>query len=180
MRTHAPRGHWHHAPHAPHPPHLNTRTSAPWHSPRATSSPLRSPCTRTCKGRRPSRWPRRSPWRGAATTQAPSPRGRGPGPPLQTPPPGKVLAVHEPRAAAGLFRQVGLIRGRAYVEGAPLIRRGSGFGGASCAAAAFEAAAASAAAAVAAAATAALLPHPRPPPVVEASGPSSPPAHRLL
>ena len=30
-----PRGHWHHAPHAPHPPHLDTRTSAPWHSPRA-------------------------------------------------------------------------------------------------------------------------------------------------
>ena len=24
MWTHAPRGHWHHAPHAPHPPHLNT------------------------------------------------------------------------------------------------------------------------------------------------------------
>ena len=35
-----PRGHWHHAPHAPHPPHLDTRTSAPWHSPRATSSPI--------------------------------------------------------------------------------------------------------------------------------------------
>ena len=74
-------------------------------------------------------------------------------PPLQTPPPGKALAVHESRAAAGLFRQVGLFRGRAHVEGAPLVRRGSGFGGASCAAAAFEAAAASAAAAVAAAAT---------------------------
>ena len=42
-------------------------------------------------------------------------------------------------------------------EGVPLVRRGSGFGGASCAAAAFEAAAASAAAAVAAAATAALV-----------------------
>ena len=37
--THAPRGDWHHAPHAPHPPHLDLRTSAPWHSPRATSSP---------------------------------------------------------------------------------------------------------------------------------------------
>ena len=36
--THAPLGHWHHAPHAPHPPHLDTRTSAPWHSLRATSS----------------------------------------------------------------------------------------------------------------------------------------------
>jgi hypothetical protein len=153
---------------------------APWHSLRATSSPLRSPCTRTWKGRRPSRWPRRSPWRDAATTKAPSPRGRGPGPPLQTPPPGKVPAVHESRAAAGLFRQVGLVRGRAYVEGAPLVRRGSGFGGASCAAAAFEAAAATAAAAVAAAATAALLPHPRPPPVVEASGPNSPSTHRPL
>ena len=43
-RAHAPRGHWHHAPHAPHPPHLDTRTSAPWHSPRAASSPTRSPC----------------------------------------------------------------------------------------------------------------------------------------
>ena len=29
--THAPRGHWHHAPHEPHLPHLDTRTSAPWH-----------------------------------------------------------------------------------------------------------------------------------------------------
>ena len=38
MRTHAPRGHWHHAPHEPHLPHLDTHTSAPWHSPRATSS----------------------------------------------------------------------------------------------------------------------------------------------
>ena len=28
-------------------PHLNTRTSAPWHSPRATGSPVRSPCS-TC------------------------------------------------------------------------------------------------------------------------------------
>ena len=38
--THAPRGHRHHAPHAPHPPHLDTRTSAPWYSPRATGSPI--------------------------------------------------------------------------------------------------------------------------------------------
>jgi len=95
----------------PPPPHLNTRTSAPWHSPRATSSPLRSPCTRACEGRRPSLWSRRSLWRGAATTQAPSPRGRAPGPALQTLPPGKVLAVHESRAAAGLFQQVGLFEG---------------------------------------------------------------------
>ena len=111
MKIHAPRGHWHHAPHARHPPHLNTRTPAPWHSPRATSSPLRSPCTRACGGRRPSLWSRRSLWRGAATTQAPSPRGRAPGPALQTLPPGKVLAVHESRAAAELFQQVGLFEG---------------------------------------------------------------------
>ena len=44
------------------------------------------------------------------------------------PPPGKVLAVHESRAAAGLFRQVVFFRGRAHVEGAPLVRRGSGSG----------------------------------------------------
>ena len=31
------------APHATHPPHVDTRTSAPWHSQRATGSPTRSP-----------------------------------------------------------------------------------------------------------------------------------------
>ena len=39
-----PTGNRQHGPHAPHPPHLNTRTSAPWHSPRAIRNPIRSSC----------------------------------------------------------------------------------------------------------------------------------------
>ena len=75
----------------------------------------------------------------AATMASPQPvarRGNNPGAiaartltPTPNTAPGKVLAVYEPRAAAGLFRQVRFIQGRAHVEGAPLVRHGSGFGG---------------------------------------------------
>ena len=47
----------------------------------ANTRPRLSPCTRACEGRRPSRWPRRNRWRGAAKFPAPSPQGRGHGPP---------------------------------------------------------------------------------------------------